>query len=95
MVLFTDQPGKQTVRMWFRTNGGEEQAEKEGLLCSLARGPEQSSGEESKWRGPEARRTQRRLRSRRRRAEQSEVQGEQEDKRGERLSQKYSVKQQT
>ena len=33
MVLFTDQSGRQTVRMRFRTNGEEEQANNERADC--------------------------------------------------------------
>ena len=39
VVLFTDQSGRQTVRMRFRTNGEEEQARNEGLTVFTAQRP--------------------------------------------------------
>ena len=39
VVLFTDQSGRQTVRMRFRTNEEEEQARNEGLTVFTAQRP--------------------------------------------------------
>ena len=39
VVLFTDQSGRQTVRMQFHTNGEEEQARNEGLTVFTAQRP--------------------------------------------------------
>ena len=39
VVLFTGQSGQQTVGMWFRTNGEEEQARNEGLTVFTGQRP--------------------------------------------------------